>query len=68
MKKKRIKHNVQCAKNPEHIFEYVYTVEDGSEKTESDVQAYCPFCDDFVDITIKGKVVPDDNVLRKFTS
>ncbi len=68
MKIKKVKYNVQCAHNPEHNFEYVYNIEEGSEKTESDVQAYCPYCDDFVDITIKGKVVPDDTVLKKFPS
>jgi len=66
MKGKKIKHSVQCANNSEHIFEYVYTIVEGSEETASEVQAYCPYCDGFVDITIKGDVVTDDTVLRRF--
>jgi len=68
LKKRKIKYNVQCANNPEHIFEYIYTIEEGSEDIKSEVQAFCPYCDDFVDITIKGKVVPDAGLLRKFNN
>ena len=63
---KRIKKKVQCANNPDHIFEKAYTIELDSENQESNVQAYCPWCDDFVDVTIKGKVVPDDTLFREF--
>ena len=65
LEKEKNKYNAQCANNPEHIFEYVYTIEIGSEDIKSDVQAFCPYCDGFVDITIKGKVVPD-TILRRF--
>ena len=66
MKKvKRVKYTVQCANNPDHIFEHVYTIVEGTEDKQSDVQAYCPYCDDFVDITIQGTVKPD-SILRRF--
>jgi len=67
MKKKRIKYKVQCANNPEHIFEKVVDIIKGTENTESEIQAYCPFCDEFVDITIQGQPSPD-SILRKFIS
>ncbi len=64
-KKKCVKYTVQCANDNKHIFEKVYTIKDGTEDVESDVNAYCPKCDEFVDITIKGEVEPD-SILRKF--
>lgn len=66
-KKKRVKYTVQCANNPDHIFENVYTIIEGTENTQSEVQAYCPYCDAFVDVTIKG-IVPSDSILRRFNS
>jgi hypothetical protein len=65
-KTKRVKHKVQCAINPEHVFEKVYDIEEGSESLKSEMQVYCPYCDEFVDVTIQGKVVPDDSILRSF--
>ena len=64
MNKKRIKYKVLCANNPEHIFEKVVDIIEGTENTESEIQAYCPYCDDFVDITIQGEL-PPDTILRK---
>ena len=53
MKKKKVKQSVQCANDSEHIFEFAYTIVEGSEEIETEVQPYCPFCKDFVDVTIK---------------
>ena len=64
-KEKRVKYTVRCANNPDHTFEHVYTIIEGTENTQSDVQAYCPYCDDFVDVTIQG-IVPPDSILRRF--
>ena len=64
MHKKKIKFKVQCANNPEHIFEKVIEIVAGTENTETELQAYCPFCDEFVDITIQGEPSPD-TILRR---
>ncbi len=66
MKKKKIKRNVQCANNPDHIFEKVFDIIKGSEDTETEIQAYCPYCDDHVDITVQGIVPPDVDILKRF--
>jgi aspartate carbamoyltransferase regulatory subunit len=66
MKKvKKVVYNVQCAYNPEHIFEKVFEIQEGSEKIDSELEAYCPYCDKFVSIEIQGKPPPDE-LLRKF--
>jgi len=67
MKKvKRMLYHVRCARNPEHIFPKVFFIEADSEQKESHLDVYCPFCDDFVAITVQGKVIPDEKLLRKF--
>ena len=63
---KKVVHNVQCAFNPDHVFEKAFTIEDGSETEQSEVEAFCPLCEKFVTVTIQGKVVPDDEIRRKF--
>ncbi len=63
---KKIILNVQCAFDPNHIFEKAYTIQEGTEDRESKVEAYCPFCDKMVSITIQGKPVPDKELLRRF--
>ena len=64
-KTKKVKYKVVCANDDNHIFEYVFTIYEGTETEESDVEAFCPFCDDFVSITIKG-IVPPESILRRF--
>jgi hypothetical protein len=61
---KKLVFNVQCAYNPEHVFEKVFTVEDNTETVESEVQAFCPDCEKKVTVTIKGRVLPDAELLR----
>ncbi len=65
-KAKRVLYNVECAYNPDHVFEKVFTIEEESEGMESEVQAYCPYCEKHVTTTIKGKAVPDESLLRGF--
>jgi hypothetical protein len=66
-KEKKVLYTVQCAFDPEHEFEKSFTVEEGSEeKKETEVEAFCPFCDKRVTVTVKGKVVPDESILRQF--
>jgi len=67
MRKKKTKYTVRCVKNPEHTFDKVYDIEEGSEDSEtSEVLAYCPYCDAEVGIEIQGKVFPDVDILRRF--
>ena len=67
-KKKTIKvtYMVQCAYDENHKFEKVFEIEEGTEQTFSNVQAYCPECDKMVEVTVQGKVIPDENILRMF--
>ncbi len=65
-KTKKVVYHVQCNSDPEHIIEKVIEIEEGSENTETNVQAYCPLCKEHVTATIQGKVVPDQDILRKF--
>ncbi len=53
----RVKYDVQCAFNAEHIFEKVFEIEEGSEDVQSEVETYCPFCDKMVKVTIKGEPI-----------
>jgi hypothetical protein len=64
--KKKVIYAVQCAYDPKHEFEKVFEIEDDVENQETKVEAFCPFCDKRVTITIKGKVIPDGEILRKF--
>ncbi len=66
-KEKKVTYLVQCVYDPEHEFEKVFTIEDGSEeRVESEVEAYCAQCDKHVSVTIKGKALPNEEILRKF--
>ena len=65
-KEKKVLYMVQCAFDPEHEFEKAFTVEEGSEQKETKVEAFCPFCDKRVMATVKGKVVPEESILRRF--
>ena len=71
MKKERtVVHKIQCVHNEEHIFEKTFKIEDGSGdgsvNEETELQAYCPFCDKSVTVIVKGKVLPDKELLRKY--
>jgi len=67
MKKiKKVAYQVVCARNPEHVFEKAYSIEAGTEAKQTEVDVFCPFCQDYVTITVKGIVVPDAELLRKF--
>ncbi|HEX3048029.1 MAG TPA: hypothetical protein VHY08_24970 [Bacillota bacterium] len=65
-KEKKALYMVQCAFDPEHEFEKTFTVEEGSDPKETRVEAFCPFCDQRVMVTVKEKVTPDESILRKF--
>ncbi len=63
---KKVVFKVQCAYDETHIFEKALEIKKGTEAKETEVQAYCPFCEKHVDVTVQGKVVPDTELLRKF--
>lgn len=65
-KTKKVVYHVQCTYDSEHVIEKVFLIEEGSENTETKVQAYCPFCEKHVTATVQGQVVPDQDILRKF--
>ena len=63
---RKIVHKIQCAHNEEHIFEKAFNIKDGPVKEETDIQTYCPFCNKSVTVRVKGEVVPDKKILRKY--
>ena len=63
-KTKKVVYEVQC--NEGHTFEKVFEIEEGSENIKTKVQTYCPHCEKYVTYAIQGKVVPDQEVLRRF--
>jgi len=65
-RQKKVVYNVQCAHEEEHLFEKMFVIEEGSEQVESEVEAFCPFCDEMVTVTVRGKLVPDEELLRRF--
>ena len=65
-KRTKVVHKIQCAHNEEHIFEKTFEIEDGPVKEETEIQTYCPFCNESVTVTVKGEVVADKTMLRKY--
>ncbi len=59
---------VQCPFDETHLFERKVDIEEGSDDrpAESEVEAYCPFCDKMLTVKVTGK--PDRNTIfyRKF--
>ncbi len=67
-KTKKVVYAMQCQSNPEHILEKVIEIEEGSEKFETEITAYCPKCKEYVKASVQGKLAPDQDILRKFES
>jgi len=65
-KHKRVVYEVVCPKSPKHVFPIAFEIEEGSEKVQSKVEAYCPTCDTLVQVTVKGKLIPNQEIMRKF--
>jgi len=64
-KTKKVHYNVQCAYNPDHVFETVFEIEGGSEGlVETELETFCPFCGKIMAVTIKGIVMPDSAIIR----
>jgi hypothetical protein len=65
---KRVLYKVTCAFNPSHIFEKEFEIKEGAETVPTKVEAYCPFCDKKVTVTVNGIVEPDEDIHRSFDS
>lgn len=63
---RKIVHKIQCAHNEDHIFEKAFNIEDGKVTEETEIQTYCPFCNKSVTVMVKGAVIPDEKLLRKY--
>ena len=57
---------VVCPYNAEHEFPAVYEVEDESTGVESTATEYCPYCKEFVEVQIQGRLEHDTEVIRRF--
>ena len=66
MKVKKVIYQVECANNPKHIIEKFFEIKDGSEHLQTEVQVYCPQCDDWVTATVQGKFVPNQEIVKRF--
>jgi hypothetical protein len=65
-KRKRVVYKVVCPNNSEHVFPFAFEIEPGTENVPSKVQAYCPRCDNFVQVLVMGKPPEDKEILRRF--
>ena len=63
---KKVLYDVQCAYDDAHVFQKNIEIEAGSEDTTSEIEAFCPYCGKHVSITIQGKAMPNQELLRRF--
>ena len=63
---KKVLKKVICCHNPEHVFSVAFAIEPGSEDCPSTVEAYCPQCDKFLSVTVRGEPEVNKVLLRKF--
>lgn len=63
-KKTKVITKVKCA-NCEHVIDIAIDIKPESEKNNtSEVDVYCPFCDEWLYVEIKGKILSDTTILR----
>ena len=63
-KTKAVKYRVQCPFDEKHVFEKVFTIEEGSEGLESEVETFCARCDKMVTVTVEGKAFRSETLTR----
>ncbi len=63
---KKVTYTVVCPYNKEHTFPVVLQLEDESRGAESTFEVYCPFCDKYVQASLKAELKPDQYVYRLF--
>ena len=66
--KKRVLFNVQCQSDPKHIFEKVFELEENRERPgkETEVDAFCPYCNKIVEVTVKEKAPLNEEIIKRF--
>lgn len=63
-KKKKVIIKVKCG-NCEHVIKIAIDIKpDSEEKHTSEIDVYCPFCDEWLTVEIKGKILSDATILR----
>jgi len=62
----KVIYEVTCPQDEKHVFEKLFEVEKGTEHLETEVEVYCPQCDDRVTATVKGRLAPNAEILRRF--
>ena len=66
--KNKVLFYVQCRNNEKHIFEKVFELESSQERPgkENNLEAYCPYCNQMVEVTVKEKVPLNEELSRRF--
>jgi Zn finger protein HypA/HybF involved in hydrogenase expression len=63
-KKKKVIIKVKCEKCS-NVFDIAIDIKPESEENKmSEVEVYCPFCDEMLTVDIKGKILSDATILR----
>jgi len=63
-KKKKVIIKVKCEKCS-HVIDIAIDIKPESEKNNiSEIDVYCPFCDEWLTVEIKGKILSDTTILR----
>jgi hypothetical protein len=66
--KKKVLFNVQCRNKAKHIFEKVFELGPSQERPgkENNLEAYCPYCNQMAAVTVKEKVPPNEELIKRF--
>ncbi|UCH94044.1 MAG: hypothetical protein JSV88_27775 [Candidatus Aminicenantes bacterium] len=66
--KNKVLFNVQCRNKAKHIFEKVLELEPGQKRPEKEnnLEAYCPYCNQMVEVTVKEKVPLNEELIKRF--
>jgi hypothetical protein len=66
--KRKVLFNVQCPADPGHIFEKVFELTEGQDRPEkeTDIEAFCPYCNKIVPVTVNEKTPLDEEILKRF--
>ena len=66
--KKKVRFNVQCPVNPQHIFEKMSLLEQNQDRPEQEtgIDAFCPFCSQVVEAAVIEKTPLDVEILKRF--
>ena len=65
-KTKKFIYQVECSEDASHVFEKIFEIEEGTENVTTEVQAFCPHCNDYVNVNVQGRMAPDQEIMKKF--